>query len=54
MESLSKRIDVRLVSNKTDYLKYRSKPIYISQNVIHKHLVTIRDNKVTFNQRNVE
>ena len=31
MENLRDRIDVRLVSNKKDYLKWTSKPSYMSQ-----------------------
>ena len=30
MENLSNRIDVKLVSNKKDYLKWTSKPSYMS------------------------
>ena len=37
MENLRKRVDVRFVSNKKDYLKWKSKPDYVSQ----KKLTTI-------------
>ena len=37
MENLRKRMNVRLVNNEKDYLKYTSRPTYIG----YKHLVTI-------------
>ena len=53
MENLRKRIDVNLVSNKKDYLKWTSKPIYMSHKKIDNDLVAIRKNKValTLNKR---
>ena len=33
MENLRNRIDVKLVSNKNDCLKWTSKPSYMSQNI---------------------
>ena len=47
MENLGKRIDVILVSNKNDSLKWTSKSIYMSQKVFDKDLIAIRKNKVT-------
>ena len=47
MENLRNRIDVKLVSNKKDYLKWTSKPSYMSQKIFDNDLVTIRKEKVT-------
>ena len=47
MENLRNRIDVKLVSNKKDYLKWASKPSYMSHKIFHNDLVAIRKNKVT-------
>ena len=47
MESLRNRIDIKLVSNKKDYLKWTSKPSYMSHKTIDNDLVEIRKNKVT-------
>ena len=47
MVNLRNRIDVRLVSNKNDYLRWTSKPSYMSHKIFDKDLVAIRKNKVT-------
>ena len=47
MENLRNRIDVKLVSNKKDYLKWTSKPSYMSHKMFDNDLVVIRKNKVT-------
>ena len=48
MENLRNRIDVRLMSNKEDYLKWTSKPSYMSQNLLFGNdLIAIRKSKVT-------
>ena len=47
MENLRNRIDVKLVSNKKDYLKWKPKPSNMSHKIFHNDLVTIRKNKVT-------
>ena len=47
MENLSNSIDVRLVSNEKDYLKWTSKPSFMSQKSFDTDLVTIRKSKVT-------
>ena len=39
MENGRNRIDVRLVSNKKDYLKWTSKPSYMSQKTFVSYLV---------------
>ena len=41
MEKLRNRIYIRLVSNKNDYLKWTSKPNYISQKIIDNDLIAI-------------
>ena len=47
MEKLRNKIDVKLVSNKKDYLKWTSKPSYMSQKICDNNVVTIRKSKVT-------
>ena len=47
MENVRNRIDVKLVSNKKDYLKWASKPSYMPHKIFDKDLVAIRKNKVT-------
>ena len=47
MENLRNRINVKLVSNKKDYLKWTSKPSYMSHKIFDNDLVAIRKNKVT-------
>ena len=47
MENLKNRIDVKLVSNKIDYLKQTSKPSQMSHKIFDNELVAIRKNKVT-------
>ena len=46
MENLRNRIDVKLVSNKKDYLKWESKPSYMSHKIFDNELVAIRKNNV--------
>ena len=45
MENLRKRINVRLVNNENDYLKYVSKPTFISQKVFKKCPAAIHETK---------
>ena len=47
METLKNRIDVKLLSNKKHYLKWTSKPLYMSQKIFDNHVVAIHKNKVT-------
>ena len=47
IENLGNRFDIRLVSNKKDYLKWISKPNYISQKKIGNNLVAMHKSKVT-------
>ena len=46
MENLRKRIDVKLVKNKKDYLKCTPKPSYKSHKIFGNNLVTIRKSKL--------
>ena len=43
-ENLRNRIDAKLVSNKKDYLKWTSKPSYMSHKVFDNDLVVICKN----------
>ena len=47
MENVRNRIDVKLVRNKKDYLKWTSKPRYVSHEIFDNDLVAIRKSKVT-------
>ena len=47
MEKVRNRIDVKLVSNKKDYLKWTSKPSSISCKMFDNDLIAKRKNKVT-------
>ena len=47
MENIRNRIDVKLVSNKKDYLKCTSKPSYMPHKTFDNGLVTKHKNKVT-------
>ena len=47
MENLRNIIYVKLASNKKDYIKWTSKPSYISHKTFDNDLVAVRKNKVT-------
>ena len=47
MKNLRNRIDIKLVSNKKDYLKCTSKRNYVSLKICDNDLVPVRKNKVT-------
>ena len=47
MENLRNRIDVKLVGNKKDYLKWIYKPSHMPHKIFENDLVTTRKNKVT-------
>ena len=47
MENLRNRIDEKLVSNKKDYLKWTSKPSYMSHKIFDNDLAATRKSKVT-------
>ena len=52
MENLRNRIDVKLVNNGKDYLKWTSKPSYMSKKIFDNDLVTIRKCKITLTLTN--
>ena len=45
MENLRKRINVRFVNNKKDFLKYTSKPNYVTHKLFNKSFAAIHDIK---------
>ena len=45
MENLRKRINVRFVNNKNDFLKYTSKPTYVTHKLFNKNFVAIHEIK---------
>ena len=45
MENLRKRINVRLINNAEDFLKYTSKPTYITHKIFGKDYAAIREIK---------
>ena len=45
MENLRKRINVRLANKEEDFLKYTSKPIYITHNIFGKDYAAIHEIK---------
>ena len=47
MEHLRNRIDIELISNEKDYLRWTSKPSYMSHKIFDNDLVVILKNKVT-------
>ena len=47
IESLTNRVDVRIVINEKGYLKWASRPDHMSQKIIDKDLVVIRASKIT-------
>ena len=44
---IENKIEARLVNNEKDYLKFTSKPSYMSQNIFNNYLVAIHNSKVT-------
>ena len=46
MENLRNKIDTRLINNKKDYLKFTSKPSYMSHKIFGNYLVAIPKSKV--------
>ena len=45
MENLRKRINVRFANNKKDFLKYTSKPTYVTHKLFNKKFVAIHEIK---------
>ena len=48
MENLRNRIDIKLVNNEKDHLKYTSKPKYQSQKIFGNNLDSVRKSKFVF------
>ena len=46
-ENLRNRIELKLINNKKDGLKWTSKPSYMSQKIFDNDLVAIRKSKIT-------
>ena len=49
MENMRNRIDVKLGSNKKDYLKWTSKPRYMSHKIFSNDLVSILKKQSSIN-----
>ena len=49
MENMRKRIKIRIIKNKKDFIKYASRPTYINHNIFGKRLVTIHEKKRIIN-----
>ena len=47
MEKLTNRINVKLLNNEKDYLKYTSRPSYMSHKIFGNNSVAIRKSKIT-------
>ena len=45
MENLRKRINVRFVNNKKNFLKYTSRPIYVNRKLFNKSFAAIHEVK---------
>ena len=45
MENMRKRMKIRITKTPKDFLKYASRPIYISHNIFGKNLVVINEKK---------
>ena len=45
MENLRKRINVRFVNNKKDFLKYKSRPTYVTHKLINILLLFMKLSK---------
>ena len=49
MENLRKRINVRLVNNEKDFLKYTGRPTHITHKIFDKNFAAIHEKKKSFN-----
>ena len=47
MENMRKRMKIRITTNEKDFLKYSSRPTYISHKIFGKNLVVIHEKKET-------
>ena len=45
MENLRKRINVRFVNNKKDFLKYTSRPTYVTHKLFNKNFAAVHEIK---------
>ena len=45
MENLRKRINVRFVNNKKDFIKYTSKPNYVTHKLFNKNFAAVHEIK---------
>ena len=45
MENLRKRINVRFINNEKDFLKYKSKPTYVTHKLFNKNFAAIHEVK---------
>ena len=45
MENMRKRIKIRIKTDEKDFLKYASRPAYISHKKFYKHLVVVHEKK---------
>ena len=52
MENLKNRINVKLLNNEKDCLKWTSKPSFMSQKIFDNDLVVIRKDKITLRLNN--
>ena len=48
MENLQKRINVRLVNNEKDFLKYTGRPTHITYKIFDKNFAAIHEKKKKF------
>ena len=53
MQNLRKRINVRLVNNETDFLKYTSTPTHISYKIFGKNYAAIHEIALRFTRHNL-
>jgi len=51
MENTRKRVDVKLITNQKQLLKYSSKPTYVSRKIFNENLVAVHKIKETFSFR---
>ena len=47
MQNVRNRIDVKLLNNEKEYLKYTSKPSYMSHKIFSNNLVAIQKSKLS-------
>ena len=48
MENMRRRIQIRIIKNEKDFIKYASKPTYINHNIFGKRLVAIHEKKKNY------